>query len=74
MSRELNVEGKIVKGSICERGFLSVTVQVEKPVKTLKPFGTSIGVDLGIKHLATLSNGEQFGPLNLSKIEMVPIG
>ncbi len=63
MSRPLDVMGKIVKGSISERGgkwFLSVTIQAEKPLKTVKPFGASIGVDLGIKHLATLSNGEKF--------------
>ena len=60
-----NVLGKIknvtVSGS-CGKWFMSV--QTERDVETPTPEGTAVGIDMGIKQFATLSDGSCYAPLN----------
>lgn len=54
-----NVEGRILAATVNEvagRWFVSIRVQQE--IEVPKNQGSSIGVDLGVKNLATLSNGQ----------------
>jgi len=61
MSEELRFQGKIMSATISSRAgwwFVSIAVEVKHEIPTHK--GGSVGIDLGIKTLATLSNGEKF--------------
>ena len=61
MTEELRFSGKILNATISYRAgwwFVSIAVEVEHEIPTHN--GGSIGIDLGLKTLATLSNGEKF--------------
>src|SRR5437763_4012421 len=61
MTEELRFQGKIMSATISSRAgwwFVSIAVEVKHEIPTHK--GGSVGIDLGIKTLATLSNGEKF--------------
>ena len=61
MTEELRLDGKIVCATISYRAgwwFVSIAVEVEH--ETPPHRGGTIGIDLGIKTLATLSSGEKF--------------
>ena len=70
MREPLRFTGKIMRGTVkCEtdRWFLVVCVELPDPVPPLRDSQT-VGVDLGIKALATLSTGETVeGPKALAK-------
>ena len=58
MHEQLRFPGKILRGTVsrtAERWFLSVTVETADPEPVVHP-QQSVGVDLGIKHLAVLSH------------------
>jgi putative transposase len=59
MTELLRYSGKILSAVVSERAgwwFVSITVEVEEPHMT--HIGGSVGIDLGLKTLATLSSGE----------------
>ncbi|QHS09100.1 RNA-guided endonuclease TnpB family protein [Sinimarinibacterium sp. NLF-5-8] len=60
-SRDLPDGAKIKTGSICEdatgRWYINLTCEV--PDQTVFPSKNAIGIDLGLKALATMSNGDQ---------------
>jgi len=61
MTEELRFQGKIMSATISYRAgwwFVSLTVEMEHETPT--PTGGTVGIDLGIKTLATLSDGETF--------------
>jgi putative transposase len=61
MTEELRFQGKILSAVISERAgwwFVSISVEVEHGTPTHS--GGSVGIDLGIKTLATLSDGMVF--------------
>src|SRR2546421_7932310 len=61
MTEELRFQGKIMSATICYRAgwwFVSIAVEVEQ--ETANHSGGTVGIDLGIKTLATLSGGEKF--------------
>src|SRR5438270_5081389 len=61
MTEELRFQGKIMSATISSRAgwwFVSIAVEVKHEIPTHK--GGSVGIDLGIKTLATLSDGEKF--------------
>jgi putative transposase len=61
MTETLRFEGKIMSATISYRAgwwFVSIAVEVEHETQTHT--GGTVGIDLGIKTLATLSNGETF--------------
>lgn len=62
MVESLRFEGKI-KGAVVSRvadwWFVSITVEVEQPKPRQFPQHT-VGVDVGVKALATLSDGSEF--------------
>jgi putative transposase len=61
MSEQLRFAGKIISATISYRAgwwFISIAVEVEHETPT--PTGGTVGVDLGIKTLATLSDGTVF--------------
>ncbi|WP_242273819.1 IS200/IS605 family element RNA-guided endonuclease TnpB [Bacillus cereus group sp. BfR-BA-01310] len=61
-SRE--VEGRILSATVRRnpsgKYFVSILVEVEVEVQKLQKTGSSIGIDVGVKHFATLSTGEVF--------------
>lgn len=61
MTENLRYKGKILSAKIFKQGgkwFVSIAVELTQ-IEKLKPkTGLSIGVDLGVSNLATLSNGE----------------
>lgn len=62
MAEPLRLTGKIKWGAIsCTAGkwYIAITVEIERPVPIAHP-QPSIGVDLGLKTLATLSDGREF--------------
>lgn len=62
MREALRFSGKILSATIsriADKWFVSVTVEIPNPPKTCESQEV-VGVDLGIKTLATLSNGQQF--------------
>src|SRR5215471_4274487 len=75
MTEPLRWEGKILSATISERAglwFVSISVEVEHGIPS--PQGGTAGIDLGIKALATTSEGEVFENqkhyrLNLGKIK-----
>ncbi len=61
MTEELRFGGKIMSATISYRAgwwFVSIAVEMEYEIPTHS--GGSVGIDLGIKALATLSSGEKF--------------
>ncbi|MCK5525030.1 MAG: transposase [Thiomargarita sp.] len=62
LTESLRFSGKILSATvsrIADKWFVSLTVQMETtPVKVSENQADAVGVDLGIKNLATLSNGE----------------
>lgn len=65
MSEKLRFEGRILSVRISKKSdkwFASVSIETEDEI-VIPPVGGIIGIDLGIKVFATLSNGESFiGP------------
>ena len=62
MREALRFEGKVISATIsrvANKWFVSLNIQLEHSPKTCES-QASVGVDLGIKALATLSNGEAF--------------
>ena len=61
MTEELRFHGKIMSAVISYRaGWWSVSIAVEVEHETPNHSGGTVGIDLGIKTLATLSGGEKF--------------
>ncbi len=61
MTEELRFAGKIISATISYRAgwwFVSIAVEVEHEMPTHS--GGAVGIDLGVKTLATLSDGEKF--------------
>jgi putative transposase len=61
MTEELRFAGKIMSATISSRAgwwFVSIAVEVEHETPTHS--GGTVGIDLGLKTLATLSDGEKF--------------
>ena len=56
------VEGKIVNSTISKKpcGHYYIAIVVEKEIRKLKPNKKVVGIDLGIKDLATCSDGTRF--------------
>lgn len=57
---------RIVRGTVARtanRWYISLTVEIDREVRTgpsaRQRAGATVGIDLGVKHLATLSTGEQ---------------
>jgi putative transposase len=62
MHEALRFQGEIIRATVsrtANKWFVSLTVKLLKAPTTCKS-QTSVGIDLGIKSLATLSNGEAF--------------
>ena len=60
MKEELRLQGKILSATISTRGerwFVSINVELSEAIQPLPKTQQSIGLDLGINHLATLSDG-----------------
>lgn len=60
MREKLRFDGKILSAKIFARGgrwFVSIAVELTETVKPLPKTGKEIGVDLGVTHLAALSDG-----------------
>lgn len=70
MREALRFEGRIISATVSRRAdqwYVSIQVEVEDVPIVCKSQGT-VGVDLGIRHLATLSTGEHIeGPKSLKK-------
>ena len=61
MTEELRFQGKIMSATISSRaGYWFVSLAVEMEHETPTHTGRTVGIDLGIKTLATLSDGETF--------------
>jgi putative transposase len=62
LTEELRFSGKVMSATVsrvADKWFVSLSVQMEaSPVKVSKNQADVVGVDLGVKTLATLSNGE----------------
>ncbi len=61
MTEELRFQGKIMSATVSYRAgwwFVSIAVEVEHEIPNHS--GGTVGIDLGIKTLATLSDGEKF--------------
>jgi putative transposase len=71
MKEELRFKGKIRSATVsktADKWFVSL--QVDTEVKKLKPYGNSIGVDLGINTMVQLSNGLAIKAPNPLKINL----
>jgi transposase, IS605 OrfB family, central region len=65
-SREvLGTVKNVTVSQSCGKWFVSI--QTEREVETSRPKGGTVGIDLGIAHFATLSDGTFFAPLNSFK-------
>ncbi len=61
MTEELRFMGKIMSATIsCHAGWWFVSIAVEVEHETPTHSGGTVGIDLGIKTVATLSDGEKF--------------
>ena len=61
MTEELRFSGKILSATISYRAgwwFVSIAIEMKHEIPTNN--GGTVGIDLGVKTLATLSNGEKF--------------
>jgi len=72
LSENLRLSGKILSATVsraADHWFVSINVQMESTPIIIKNQDDAIGVDLGIKNLVTLSNGEMIaGPKPLRKL------
>lgn len=60
MAEVLRFKGKLVSGTVsCKAGKWYVSISVETQNKRARSGNNTVGVDLGLKHFATLSTGEQ---------------
>lgn len=62
MTEQLRFNGKIMSGTISEnagRWYISIAVEVDKP-EPIEFAKRAVGIDLGLKTLATLSDGREF--------------
>ena len=62
MAEELRFDGKIISGVVSEIGgkwYISITVEMLRPEPIKHPV-SSVGIDLGLSTLATLSDGKDF--------------
>ena len=60
MREALRFDGKIIGATVsrtADRWFVSISVEVDLPVVRCENQARTVGVDLGVKHLATLSDG-----------------
>lgn len=60
MKEELRFHGKIMSATISTRGekwFVSINVELSEEIQPLPKTQQSVGLDLGVTHLATLSDG-----------------
>jgi len=66
MRESLRFIGKILSATISRRAnkwFVSIALEVQKPISTVNDNQVAVGIDLGLNHLATLSTGEKIkGP------------
>jgi putative transposase len=72
MAERLRFSGKLMAGVIsCVAGkwYVSITVEVERP-EPVQFKAESVGIDLGLKTLATLSNGVEFENQRLLRSEL----
>src|SRR5256714_12392889 len=61
MTEELRFQGRIMSATISYRaGWWFVSIAVEMEQETPTHTGGTVGIDLGVKSLATLSDGEKF--------------
>jgi putative transposase len=61
MTEELRFQGKIMSATVSYRaGWWFVSIAVEMEQDTPNHIGGTVGIDLGVKNLATLSDGEKF--------------
>ena len=63
MKEELRFHGKIMSATISTRGekwFVSINIELSEEILPLPKTQQSVGLDLGITHLATLSDGTKF--------------
>jgi putative transposase len=75
LTESLRFSGKIRSATVyrqVDKWFISFSVQMEtSPAKASKNQADAVGVDLGVKNLATLSNGETIeGPKPLKKVSL----
>ena len=74
MREKLRLDGKIMSAVVSRtagRWFVSIQVEIEAP--EFQVGGSALGVDLGIKELATVSDGRVFGnprPLKTKKRQL----
>jgi putative transposase len=72
MKYSRTVQGKILTATISRNNsnqyFVSFNVK-NSPIKSLKKTGQRVGIDLGLKDLATLSNGYKTGKIQLKGID-----
>ncbi len=76
MREKLRFNGKIMSAKIFKRGekwFASIAVELSQVEKLHPKTGQSIGVDLGVKHLATLSNGEKINSISPLKTQLAKL-
>ncbi|WP_296237925.1 RNA-guided endonuclease InsQ/TnpB family protein [Psychrobacter sp. UBA5136] len=62
MREALRFDGKILSAKIFSRGgkwFVSIAVEITTPIKFTKKTGKSVGIDLGVTDLLTLSDGRK---------------
>jgi len=67
--KSCDIEGTPKNATISKQGphwFLSIQVEIEKAVAN-HPATSAIGIDLGVKRFAALSNGSAIGPINAFK-------
>lgn len=63
MKEGLRFQGKILSATISTRGerwFVSINIELSEEILPLPKIQQSVGLDLGITHLATLSDGTKF--------------
>ncbi|WP_282667205.1 transposase, partial [Moraxella lacunata] len=62
MTEHLRYNGKILSAKVFTKGgqwFVSIAVELSETTKPLPKTNKSVGIDLGITSLATLSTGEK---------------
>ena len=65
LAEELRLEGRVVSATIsrtADRWFISVNVEITQTPFTVRESQDTVGVDLGVSALATLSTGEKIEP------------
>jgi putative transposase len=72
MAESLRFDGKImgaVVAKVANHWFVSITVEIEPPQRAAQP-QDAVGVDMGLKKLATLSDGVEFENQKLLRSEL----